>query len=507
MRSLAALVAFVAAQALAQEAPRFTVRGFAIEGELPISAEDAQRELTRFTGSAVSLDELRAAATALETLLAARGYAFYRVVLPPQTIGESVTLRALPFRLARVQVEGNREFSTANILASLPELKPGESPNVPAVARNRAQANEHPSKQVEVTFRQSTQPDAVDADVKVQDASPRRLYASLQNNGDDTTGEWRLSVGGQYSNLFDRDHAISASYTTSPDHPKDVQQYGAYYSAPFYSVGGSLTGFAVYSDVDSGTVANAFQVSGRGRFAGLRWKQYLVPMGAYSHALEAGAEDRLFDNDTVFGGTQLATDVRSRPLSLGYQARWDMTGAVAHGSLTYVRNLEGGSNGDAAAYAANRAGADPKWSAWRFALEGQWAIGDWLLGGRLTGQSADEPLIPGEQFGIGGAHSVRGLQEREATGDSGNQFSAELSTGLPVTGLRGAVFGDTGMVKLVGAPGVPGSRQYASSIGFGLRWSVERRLSAVLDVAHVLDGAGVTESGHNHGHLAVVYQF
>ena len=49
-----------------------------------------------------------------------------------------------------------------------------------------------------------------------------------------------------------------------------------------------------------------------------------------------------------------------------------------------------------------------------------------VLSARLDGQWSDEPLIPGEQFGIGGARSVRGYEEREASGDSGFFVSAEL---------------------------------------------------------------------------------
>ena len=45
---------------------------------------------------------------------------------------------------------------------------------------------------------------------------------------------------------------------------------------PFYAVSGALTFFYAYSDVNSGTVANAFEVSGRGRFSGLHWRQHLV---------------------------------------------------------------------------------------------------------------------------------------------------------------------------------------------------------------------------------------
>ena len=54
------------------------------------------------------------------------------------------------------------------------------------------------------------------------------------------------------------------------------------------ALGGSRTmrfGWAKeYADgaLGSGTVAGAFQVSGRGEFMGLHWRQHLTPLGAYS---------------------------------------------------------------------------------------------------------------------------------------------------------------------------------------------------------------------------------
>jgi hemolysin activation/secretion protein len=39
--------------------------------------------------------------------------------------------------------------------------------------------------------------------------------------------------------------------------------------------------------------------------------------------------------------------------------------------------------------------------------------------------------VPGELFGVGGAQSVRGYEERELAGDSGLQASFEFTTPEP----------------------------------------------------------------------------
>ena len=493
------------AQAQPTDEPQFEVTGYEIEGDLPIPRERAQAILAPYTGGAVTLSQLKDAAKALETALSESGYPFYRVILPAQTAERVIKLRVLTFRLGSVSVQGNRNFSKENVLRSLPALRPGEGTNVSELARNRAAVNDHPSKSVEVNFVQGDKLDVVDAEVTVQDERPIRVFLGLNNFGNRQTGKYRATIGLQHANLWDRDHSMTATFTTSPDHIDDVKQYGLYYRMPFYTVGGALTLFYVYSDVNSGVVANAFEVSGRGTFAGIHWRQYLVPIGAYSHAVEMGIDDRLFENDVVFGGVQLGVDVRTRPLLLGYHARLDRVAWNIGGGLQYVRNIAGGGDSGPEAYEANRAGATRDWGAVRASLDGQWRVQPITFVARVRGQYSDDNLIAGEQFGIGGAYSVRGLREREVTGDSGVFGSVEAVLPLPWNGWSVAAFIDAGHVSLNGAiPGQPG-HQDAFSFGVGLRWAIARRLAASVDAAQVLDGTTVTNRSMRRIHASVMY--
>jgi hemolysin activation/secretion protein len=509
-RALAAALGLTfscAAHAQTDDAPRFAVRAFTIEGELPIARERALAVVAPYTGVAVELTQLQSAASALEAELAARGYPFYRVVIPPQSLEGVAVIRVLPFRLGNVSVTGNKYFTTENILSSVPALKKGESPNVAEVGRNRSAANEHPSKSVEVTFRQSETPDSVDAEVAVQDLPPQSVFVGLNNTGDSRTGRWRATVGYQHSNLWNLDHSVTASYTTAPEHVSDVKQYGLYYRIPFYSVSGALTLFYAYSDVNSGTIANAFEVSGRGRFSGVHWRQHLVPHGAYSHAVEAGVDDRWFNNDVTFSGTQIGIDVRSRPVALSYHGRFDRPGSIVAGNIQFVRNLGGGRDNNDVAYSGNRAGATTDWQAWRYGVEAQWRIASVVLGVRVRGQLADEPLIPGEQFGMGGALSVRGLREREVTGDSGISGTLEALVPLPWEGFGAVLFVDAGQVRSKQIASGQPSRQDAASVGLGFRWTFARRLSVAIDAAQVLDGTTSSVPGDRRVHASLVSRF
>jgi hemolysin activation/secretion protein len=501
------LLAVLAQPALAQET-RFAVTAYTVDGENPLSAADTQSLLAQYTGEGMTIDRLQAAASALETALKDRGYGFLRVIIPPQDARGVITLRVLGFRLNAVNVSGNKAFNTDNIRRSLPALQSGATPNLREIARAQALANDHPSKQVSVTIQQGKEKDTVDAAVKVDDVNPLQVFASLDNSGTKDSGHTRLGVGVSHSNLFDRDHALTATYTTSPDgHVDDLAQYGFYYRAPVYGWNGALSAYYTKSETDSGTVANFFNVSGSGEFYGLRWTHRLLPFGSYSHAAEIGAENRFFGNDVTFSGTPIGTDVRSRPLLLRYTGRLDGADYGLRGSLEFAYNLGGGSGNTDTAYNANRAGATAGWQAWRYAIEGSKAFSGWVLSGKLRGQVSGDALIPGEQFGLGGAAGVRGLEEREGTGDQGLLGTLEALSPQIIDGLRLLVFTDSGQVRNHQAGAGINALEGAAGAGFGLRYQWRRNLALSVDWAQVLNGAGTTNKHDNRVHASMSLRY
>lgn len=489
----------------AQEA-RFPVTGYAVEGENPLSAAETEALLGPYRGEQVTLDQLQSAAAALESELKARGFGFLRVVLPPQEARGVIRLRVLSFRLDAIRVSGNRAFDRDNVLQALPALQSGESPNLREVARAQSLANDHPARQVTVTLHQGGQPDTVDAEVAVSERAPQQFFASLDNSGSKDTGRLRLGVGYQHANLFNRDHALTFSYTTSPGHAGEVRQYGMHYRAPVYSMNGALTAYYTRSDTNSGTVAQFFSVSGSGEFYGLRWTHQLLPVRGYSHTAEIGVEQRHFFNDVSFAGAPIGTDVASRPLILRYAGQYQAAGFGLRHSIELARNLRGGSDNRDAHYAANRAGADTHWQAWRYALEISQALGNWAAVARLKGQASRDALIPGEQFGLGGAASVRGLPERDASGESGHALNLELHTPQLAEGLRALAFVDAGRVRPRPASSAQ-PRQNALSAGFGVRYQWRQNLSLAADWARLLDGTEATGGNHSRLHAALVYRF
>lgn len=522
-RLAVACFAAFACTALAQEM-LLEVRQFALEGENPLSEQETQAILAPHLGRHTSLATIEAAANALETALRARGYSFHRVIVPAQRPADGVVkLQVLQFKLAEVTVSGNQHFTADNILRSLPGLERGKAPDLRALSRQLSLANEHPAKRLTINIKESATPDSLDADVRVLDAPSMQtflVFTGGTKDVDDTinrnTGYTRLTIGHQQSNLFDRDHALTLTYTTSPDHIEEVMQVGAFYWLPLYGYNTALRAFWSRSDVDSGSVGvggQSFEISGRGEFWGLSATYALPKIGSMAHNVALGIEDRYFESTIGSAGALIQSPaVSSRPVALRYTARAEQPQWGIGGFIEYLANVDGGRANDDASYIAARAGASRRWDVFRYGLDANYAFGGgWGFVGRLRGQEASEPLIPGEQFGIGGVASVRGLRDRETSGDKGAFINLEVHA--PAwSGILPFAFYDAGWRKHVTpVAGIPTSDS-ASSVGIGARWTWEKKLEVSATLATVLNGvslgtAPATDSGHTKLNFSVFYRF
>ena len=323
-----------------------------------------------------------------------------------------------------------------------------------------------------------------------------------------------MTGGVQHSNLLGVDDTAVVSYTTSQQKPDDVKQYGISYTVPVYRWASSVNLFYSRSDVDVGTI-NELDISGAGRFLGGTITHLLLRHGNYSHAVSVGLIDRFLENDALFIGTNLAADVRSRPVSVGYTAKYKTAKAQMGFAAYFNANIGGGKKNTEAQYVANRFGADTDWRRWNLSGHVNYFLPrKWLLRGVFEGQYADEPLIPGEQFGLGGMNSVRGFNERSVLGDSGARLSGEIW--LPPIEVLGSLrvlgFMDYGYMNRENAlPGETDSESIVSS-GLGIRWNWRNNVNLAVDYGYVINDAthlrGTTaDAGDSRWHVNLFVRY
>ena len=508
--------AAVAPPAAVQSAPSpvFAIRGFQVTGDNPLGEGETSAVLAPFLRSDATIDTLQKATAALEAALRERGFGLHRVALPPQEVGERVTLSVVKFTISRVTMDPLTIYDEANIRHSIPELKEGQTPNFKVLAVQTAIANENPNKQVTVGIKESDEPDKIDATVTVKELRPWTFSASLSNTGSASSGRDRLTLSGGHTNLFNRDHTFIGAYTTSIERTGDVKQLGLSYKIPLYALGGVVGLSYTHSDV----VGNfgTFNSTGAGRTAGVNYTHYLPPDGGRRTYLTAAFDDKLFRaskiNDEVIG-----VDRRSRPLALGYASRTETDTAVWGYNIDAAFNVSGGSGNDLVSYRAEDPNIETThWKALRGGANYSGGFrGAWNWSVRGQAQYSPDVLISGEQFGLGGLGSVRGTSiERPLSGDKGLSGTLELSTPELMTGLRAIGFIDAGWLGNNNpAPPKPSSDRLASA-GLGLRYSLGW-LAVSLDYGYIFTGSKVPlslnssapQKGDNRFYISVSVRF
>lgn len=471
----------------------FAIKGFKVTGDNPLGDGETARVLAPFLRADATIDILQKATTSLEEALRDKGFGLHRVALPPQDVGDTVTLEIVKFTISKVTIEGRKDYDEANVRRSVPELREGHTPNFKTMAVQTAIANENPNKQIQVGVKESEEPDKIDATIVVKESRPWSFSAGLSNGGSESSGRDRLTLSGSHTNVFNRDHQFTGAYTTSVERTKDVNQLGLQYRVPLYELGGVLGASYTRSDV----VGNfgAFTSTGAGHTVGMNYTVYLPPEGGRRSYFSVALDDKVFKaskiNDIPVPGQ---TTRRSRPVTLGYNTRIEADTSLMAYNADFATNLRSGTGNDLVSYQTE----DPRitnmsWTAVRLGLNYSAALAEtWAWGVRAQMQYSPDVLISGEQFGIGGSGSVRGTRtERPVSGDKGLSASLEITSPEVAPGLRFVGFADAGWLANNSPNGTskPSSDRLAS-VGLGLRYGTQA-LSVTADYGRLLRGSVV----------------
>lgn len=493
--------------------PRFDIARFQVEGNSLLQADFVERLLAPFAGKQRDFGDVQRALDALEDAYRKRGYNAVQVTLPEQELElGSIRFKVVESKLGKVTVEGNKHFSTANIRNSMPPLREGETPNIARVSASLRVANDNPAKKIALQLQSGEREDEINANLKITDEAPWKVGVTFDNTGTQQTGTTRLGVMLQHANLFDRDHVVSLQYTTSPDKLEQVGVYSLGYRIPLHAAGDAIDIFGGYSDVDSGSISAGvydLKVSGKGVVSGIRYNHNLGRYGSYDPKLVYGLDYRAYKNNVDLLGVPLGNNVTVHPVSITYSGMWTLAAGEGGFYLTALRNLPGGANGGDADFNIVRAGAPAAYTVFRYGGNfSQSFAADWQLRLTLSGQLTRDRLIPGEQFGVGGATSVRGFLEREVANDQGYLVSGEIYTpnycpklGLGTMQCRALAFYDTGYVSRISPLAGETANDSIASFGLGLRVTQDKSVTVSMDYGHVLASGGTQGKGDERVHF------
>lgn len=496
--TLIALVAFVLllGGTRAHAEAGFDLLAIDVEGNSVLPATAIEAAVEPHLGPGRGVAGVEAARTALEAAYQRAGYLTVLVDVPEQQVeGGVVRLAVIEGRVGALYVLGSRYHDQGFIRAKVAALQPGVVPEFNTVQAQLAELNRGDDRRVQPVLKPGRLPGTVDVELQVEDKLPLGATVELHNQHAAGTEPLRLQATLRYDNLFQRDHALGLSLVTAPFEPSQSQVLVANYTiadTEAETLGDSWNVSLTLSDSDVETLGGT-QVLGRGTTVGLRRARAFARRGGErTGVLTWGADLKLLRERTVFGTDEISTPLRYLPFQLAYSdygqdgdARWQWTAGLTAAARALLQRdidcpLANGGSGPQDQFACKRKGGDGSFLVGRFDLRAQHrlgrALGDGQLAWRLGAQAASGALVSAEQFAIGGADTVRGYFESEATGDHALLGSLEwrvaniASAGTPdIRELTPLLFADAGRVFTIDAAAGQPAAQSLAGAGLGLR--------------------------------------
>jgi hemolysin activation/secretion protein len=419
--------------AASAEPQKFDIDEFEVQGAEALPQIELEEAIYPFLGPDKSPKDVEAARAALEKAYQAKGLQTVSVSVPPQNVERRViVLKVAEMKVGRLRVQGSRYFDQEKIKAKAPSLQEGRLPDFDDVTKDIVGLNTLPDRRVTPALRAGVKPGTVDVDLNVEDKLPLHASVELNNRQTANTKPLRLSATARYENLWQLGHSVTLNYSVSPQNPKEAQSGSISYLArlpdddrlsflfsALKSDGVTASGAAVVNSPSTQVSARAVvTLPSRDNFfhtfnGGLDYKES-------KQAVTVPAGDP--DDPPFVDQSPIDYVVAAGAYSATYQGEKSLTQA----NLDLTLGLRG-LGSDQITFDEKRVGAKADF----VVLKGDVSqtrdfAGGFQLYGRATGQLADQPLVPSEQFGLGGLDSVRGYLESEFVGDDGFSGAIEL---------------------------------------------------------------------------------
>jgi hemolysin activation/secretion protein len=475
----------------------FDIDEFRVLGNQVLAPTTIERTVYPYLGPARTIDTVKQAADSLEKAYKAAGYGAVYVDIPEQEVVNGIVrLKVTEGKLQQVHVRGERYFSDRQILAALPALEIGKTPNLPEFQRELTALNARTvDRSTTPILKAGSEPGTVDVDLAVKDTLPLHGSLAYDNRHTADTTPNRATAALSYDNLWQRQDSVGVQYQTAPAKPSDAEVLMANYLGHINSEGAQAA--LSYTHTSSNVLAlGTLGVLGKGSIYGAHWVEPLQNTAASSQSFNAGADYKdvltsvLPNTPGSTSAGAVTAQVKYINWSAVYSGSWWRDGQFYSASTAAnfgVRSVLNSAN----EFENARYNANPDYFYVRLGFSGNQTL-PWgfAVMQRLNAQWADSPLVNNEQFSLGGADTVRGYLEAETLGDSGVAGTLEMHSprlgphaGATLSPLYGFLFVDGGVATLVDP--LQGQRENVTlwSTGFGLRLENSRGLTGSVDYA------------------------
>ncbi|MBD2021371.1 ShlB/FhaC/HecB family hemolysin secretion/activation protein [Leptolyngbya sp. FACHB-36] len=462
-----------------------TVQRFDVTGSTVFSAADFAKVTAPFINRPITLAELFQARTAITQLYVDRGYITSGAYIPPQTLqGGTVEIRVIEGELEGINVTGTRRLAP-NYVRSRLAVATGKPLNRDRLLQALQLLQLNPLIQtLSAELSAGTRVGTSLLEVRVAEARTFDVQVAFDNGRSPNVGTDRRRIQVSEANLLGLGDGISAAYTnTNGSNSLDLG-----YTLPINARNGTIS--FNYGTSSSRVIEEPFDIldiESKSRYYELTLRQPFLQTPTQEFALGLSATRReseatLLNGEIPFPGFGADPEGKTRVTALRFFQEWTQRSSrnvVALRSQFSVGLDALNSTID------DSAPADSRFFAWRG--QAQWVrllAPDTLLLLRGDVQLADRPLVPLEQFGLGGQDSVRGYRQDALLTDNGLFASAEVR--IPIARFRriNGLLQLTPFVEVGSAWNRDRSNPDPStlaSVGLGLRFQLSDRVTARFD--------------------------
>ncbi|HVU26216.1 MAG TPA: POTRA domain-containing protein [Verrucomicrobiae bacterium] len=221
--------------------PTIEIRGYRIEGNTALPPEEFSF-LTNYTGQ-MDFAQIREGMGKLQLRYRDLGFPTISVALPQQKLTNGIVrVKIIEGRLNDIIVEGNRYYSSNNIVRALPSLTTNILLNAKWFQSELDRANLNQDRQIYPVIAPGLEPGTTELTLKVKDQFPFHGHMEINDKSTPNTPLLRLDTAVQYDNLWQLNHQVGFDYNFSPQEMKTgnynfydqpmVASYSGYYRVP-----------------------------------------------------------------------------------------------------------------------------------------------------------------------------------------------------------------------------------------------------------------------------------
>ena len=451
-------------------------------------------ELAQYLNCPITSKSILEIKDAIRSYFRRHNQPFIAISIPDQKISQGTLQLVIQMScLSELNVVGNK-WTPSSWLENYMGNTPGETLDELSLRRDLEFMNRNFFRHVSVILSPGQMTNTTDITLSVKERNRVRLYAGADNTGVPTTGRQRLYGGFNWGKAFGLDHILSYQYTSSYNF-NEFQAHTVQYLA-LLSWKHLLNVYGGFSSVHANLPFPTMKSTGFSGQASLRYTVPLPPGRAFTHDCSLVFDFKRTNNNLEFSDlfprfgknvnlTQLAGEYRFekgfRPVLINFNTQIFYSPGDLFADET---------NAD---YNSLRPGAKSEYVYGKGALNFLFYLPKkWYFNCLTRVQLSSQNLLPSEQFGIGGADTVRGYDERQLNMDRAVIVNWELRTPyLPLfqninkrkisDAIQFLGFVDYGYGKdhnaIVGEP----NPEYLLSAGPGLRYTLDPYIPVRLD--------------------------